>query len=400
MPDLRSGPPAIVAGAGIGGLAAALFLSRAGIPSLVLERRTVLDEAGAGIQLSPNASRLLIALGLGPALTRRAVAPERVDIRDARSGRTIGGIALGASMQERYGAPYWVLHRADLHGVLLDAVRSDPNVTLKVGRAVRGAMEAGDGVAVSVERGASQALETLHAPFVIGADGVRSACRAALGDVRAPVYQGADAWRTTIPVGEAPAFAREPVTGLWLGKGLHVVHYPVCAGRAVNVVAVLAADAPLEDYGTPGEPGRIAARVSRLAGPLRDLVAAAADWRVWSLKDLPAERMARGRIALAGDAAHPVLPYLAQGGAMAIEDAATLASALARQPWDVPAALAAYEGERLARVRRVQDAARGNGRIYHLGAPFTLARNAVIARRGPESMRNAYDWLYGWTPPA
>lgn len=392
--------PTVVAGAGIGGLTAALALARHGIPVTVLERRTVLDEAGAGIQLSPNASRILIDLGLGPALSRQAVEPERVVIRAVGSGRTLGGVALGRHMRERYCAPYWVIHRADLHTLLLDAARSLPNLRLLVGRRVTGVSEEGGQVLATVE-GSNGATDRLSAPLLVGADGVWSAVRGALGNAQAPRYGGYAAWRTTIPLAAAPAAFQTAETGLWLGRDAHVVHYPVAAGRRLNIVVVQRGDKPLDGWAAPGERDELLSRFRRAAEPLRALLATAEEWLVWSLYDMPPpRRWSRGRATLLGDAAHPVLPFLAQGGALAIEDAAVLARLVAAQPQDVPAALRAYESARRARAARVQEGARKNGRAYHMAWPLSLARDAVMRRLGAEGMVARYDWLYGWRPDA
>ncbi len=388
MQPAASDAPAIIAGAGIGGLATALFLARQGISSLVLERRTALDEIGAGIQLSPNASRLLIGLGLGPALARRGFAPERVVIRDAGRGRELGTVALGAEARRRYGAPYYVLQRADLHMILLDAARATPGVSLLVGRALTAARTEGEQVRVEVAR-ASGAAETLHGSFLVGADGLWSATRTAMGDRREPAPAGVTAWRATLPARAAPAFAREAQTGLWLGRRLHVVHYPVSEGELVNLVLVQ--EGPVsEGQAAPILP-------PGLAPALRALVAAASTWTPWPLYDLPAGHIAAGRIALVGDAGHPVLPYLAQGGALAIEDAAVLADALSRDA-SVVSAFEGYDWVRGARARHVQTAARDTGRAYHAGFPLALARNVLIGRLGPVGMLSRLDWLYGWQP--
>ncbi|MDJ1159405.1 FAD-dependent monooxygenase [Chelatococcus sp. SYSU_G07232] len=391
--------PAVVAGAGIGGLTAALSLARRGVAVTVLERRTALEEAGAGIQLSPNASRVLIDLGLGPALARQAVEPDRVVIRAVGSGRTIGGIALGRHMRERYGAPYWVIHRADLHTILLDAARSLPNLRLLVGRRVESLREENGQALVGIAT-ASNGQDVLPASLVVGADGVWSAVRPALGDGRAPQYRGYAAWRTTIARAAAPAAFRDAnETGLWLGPEAHVVHYPVSGGRKLNIVAVLRGDKPLDGWASPGERDQLLHRFRKAAEPLRGLLATAPEWLVWSLYDLPASRRwSRGRATLLGDAAHPVLPFLAQGGALAIEDASVLARELAARPGDVPAALALYEAARRPRAQRVQEGARSNARAYHLAWPLSMARDAVIRRLGPEGMVARYDWLYGWRP--
>lgn len=384
-----------IAGAGIGGLAAALTLSGIGCEVTLVERRTGFDEPGAGIQISPNASRVLIELGLERPLRRIASAPPGVLIRHAGSGHPIGSVALGPFAAKRYGAPYLVVQRADLQTLLLDAVRSR-GIALMMGRRAIAAASDADGASLTLETAAGERT-TMPADLVVGADGIGSALRQALGGP-APAPSGYVAWRATLARGEAPDPTEER-TGLWLGRAAHVVHYPMAQGSRLNVVAILRGAAPLEGWSSPGDPAAIRARFAGHAPPLRGLIAAAEEWRVWSLADIKAGPVARGRIALIGDAAHAVLPFLAQGGALAIEDAAVLAAALAARPLDPAAALRDYARQRLPRIRRVRDAARQNGRVYHLAGPAAWARDLVIARRGAEGMTARYDWLYGWRPP-
>lgn len=390
---MTAGHVAIV-GAGIGGLTAALALATRGWTVTLLERRTGFDEAGAGIQLSPNASRVLIGLGLGPALRRAATEPSRVMIRDLGSGHAIGEVALGRFMRDRFEAPYLVIHRRDLQTVLLDAIRSRPDIRLLLGRKVTDVDDGPNGITLTCDRAGG--AESLRPDVLVGADGVRSTVRRALGDDRAPTYGGFVAWRATCPIEAAPAAAPVAETGLWLGKSGHVVHYPVEGGRLLNIVAFEARATPVEGWAAPGERDTLLKVFERAAPTLRALLEQPREWRLWSLFDLPAKHMARGRVALLGDAAHPILPFLAQGGALAIEDAATLAVALSRPDTLVPAALKDYAAQRLGRAKRVQNAARRNGRTFHAGASLSALRNLAIRRLGPERMAARYGWVYGW----
>lgn len=385
----------LVAGAGIGGLTAALALARAGHSVSVLEKRTRVEEIGAGIQLSPNASRVLIDLGLGPALTRVAGEPERVMIRNGHGGRIVD-MPLGATIRERFGAPYWVVHRADLQTVLLDAVRSEPSIRLLFGRSVKSVDEEGDGVTVPTE--SASGPETHQGRLLVGADGLWSRVAPALGDASEAVFSGYVAWRGTIPTEDAPPPFRRRETGLWLGAGAHVVHYPLRAGKVVNVVAVVGDSNAEPGWSRPGDPQVFRKLFKGWSPELHALFDKVPEWQVWSLFDRPPrEAWVRGRVALIGDAAHPVLPFLAQGGALAIEDAAVLVAKLQAHA-DVQAALTAYEGARRSRARRVQQAARANGRTYHMPLPLSFARDVVIRHLGGEGLLNRYCWLYEWKP--
>jgi salicylate hydroxylase len=384
-----------VVGAGIGGLTAALTLARRGHAITLIERRTGFSEIGAGLQLSPNASRILIDLGFGPALRRVVTEPERVVVRAIRSGREIGQVALGAFMRERFGAPYWVVHRADLQTILLDAVRSEPSIRLIMGRNVERVGDATDRPELTFVTG-SGARETASFDAIIGADGVWSTMRQGLGDGEPPVYRGSIAWRATLERSQVPAELAGNETGLWLGSQGHVVHYPIAGGRLINIVAIEKTSEPVEGWAMPGHGKKLLAHYAAAAPALRRLLAEPPQWLRWSLFDHPVRHLAKGRIALLGDAGHPVLPFLAQGAAMAIEDAATLAAHLGADNPAVPQALSAYERQRLDRTRKVQQAARQNGRLYHAGTLVAFGRNQVMRKLGPEGMTNRYAWLYGF----
>jgi salicylate hydroxylase len=385
-----------IVGAGIGGLTTALALARKGFAVDLIERRGGFSEIGAGLQLSPNASRILVDLGLGAALRRVVGEPERVIIRSIRSGNEIGRIALGPYMRNRYGAPYWVAHRADLQTVLLDAVRSDPKIRLIMGRTVEAVGEAEGGVVLGCvsESGTREALE---AEAVVGADGVWSKIRPVIDPGEKPAFAGHVAWRATLPKAKVPSPLSGNETGLWLGKTGHVVHYPIAGGKLLNVVVIERTNVAVDGWAARGEGVELIRQYTGASPLLLQLLSRDTSWQRWSLFERHPQRIAQGRVALLGDAAHPVLPFLAQGAALAIEDAAKLAEMMTLTD-DLRLAFEMYETERLGRARRVQSEASRNGRIYHLSGPVAFARNVVIGRLGAERMTSRYDWLYGHKP--
>ena len=391
----------LIAGAGIGGLTAALALARVGAEVTVVERADALTEAGAGLQLSPNATRVLARLGVLDAVLASASRPSGIRVRSARGGRTLSLMPLH-SAEARWGAPYLVARRADLQRTLAHAVAAQPAITLELGTTLAGFGTAPSGVVATVAR--RLVKQSIEADALIGADGSRSLVRKRLvgegsGDetLDAPQELGRTAWRALVPAAAAPELLRSGETGLWLGPDAHLVHYSVGGGALVNVVAITrdATEAAPDLWSQPGDAATIAARFSRWHPLARTLIAAAPSWTTWPLYDrAPLPAWSAGPIALLGDAAHPILPFFAQGAAQAIEDAQALADALAGTR-DTSAALAAYASARLARATRVQAASRELGRIYHLAGPAGAARNLAMRLAGPGRLMARYDWVYG-----
>ncbi len=384
----------IIAGAGIGGLTAALALARRGFRVVVLEAAHELAAIGAGIQLSPNATRILQELGAAERLAPHAVAPTGLAVRAAHSGRLIARIGFA-----RRDAPYWAVHRGDLQRALLEAAADHEDIVIRLGVSVADHAQHARGVTVAANASGRNVriMTEEHGIALIGADGLWSAVRQSLGIAESGVHARRTAWRAMIPAEHVAPPWRESAVTLWLGSNAHLVHYPVRGGAAINVVAIVRDTAALGGWSTAGDAAVLAARFAGWSPAARELLAAAPRWRCWSLYALPRlPYWSRGAATLLGDAAHATLPFLAQGGAMAIEDAAELAAQLARRPDDAAQALRAYEAARLPRTARVVREAARTGRIYHLPGPLGLARNLVMRSLGGERLRKRYDWLYDW----
>jgi salicylate hydroxylase len=290
-----------------------------------------------------------------------------------------------------------MIHRGDLQAALLDAARAHPDIGLELGAAVDGCTEGPDGVTVPVLRG--ETLEQVHAAALVGADGLWSRVRALAGKTEAVRFAHRTAWRALVPADAVSPEFRAPTIHLWLGQGSHLVHYPVKAGAMINIVAIAGNERPSDGWSTAASPEEVLGRFApgAWAKPARDLLELPARWLKWPLYDRPPRpHRGRGAVTLVGDAAHPMLPFLAQGAAMAIEDAAVLAGALAKTPDDAAAALRRYEQARAWRTMRVQRAARRNDTLYHLPWPASVARDLVMGAMGNERLLAHYDWIYGW----
>ena len=382
----------LIAGAGIAGLSLALALAARGVASRIIERRNELTEAGAGIQLGPNAMHILRRIGVAERLEPMAGRPSAIIVHDGASGAVLSRLPLGEEIARRHGAPYRVAHRADLQAALLAAARERAEIQLDLGFEVSSWRETAVGVAAQSASGA-EALGHL----MIGADGLWSSVRRVMHPGHPLPYSGKMAMRTVLDgASVSPRFAGL-VTGVWLSRDAHVVHYPVRGDREIAVVAIVDEPIPREGWGTAIEAGFVLGRLRGFSAELLRFLEDGRDWRAWSLYDPPPlPSWSRGRVGLSGDAAHPILPFLAQGGVMAIEDAEVLAAAIAAD-LDTPArALVRYEAARRDRVQRVQDASRRNGKIYHMAGAMGFARDAVLRLAPGSLVMSGYDWLYGW----
>lgn len=382
----------LIAGGGIGGLATALALAKHGISSRLLERRAEFSEEGAGIQIGPNGARILQDIGALARLTETAAKPDALQVRDAMNAHEIAHLPLGNWIAERHGAPYLTAHRQDLHAALLQAARASPLIALEKGAAVEGASQSPSGVSVKLAGG-----RELEGAILIGADGLWSALRSSAFEDGKPKPAGKSAYRTVVPVSQLPRGLTVNDVHIWLTEGAHVVHYPVRAGTEHAFVIIYDDPHAATGWSTPVEAAFVRARAHRLSPSLRVLLEAGQSWRMWSLHELPMPRsLVKGRFALLGDAAHPVLPFLAQGAVLALEDAAVLAQEIAGADGSPSAALERYQDRRRPRALRVQAASRRNGRIYHLGGMLASARDKVLAKAPPALVMRQYDWLYGW----
>ncbi|SOD29634.1 salicylate hydroxylase [Variovorax sp. YR752] len=388
----------LVAGGGIGGLTTALALSKGRHRVDVFEQAAVFGEIGAGVQLGPNATRRLQQLDLGPGLAAIAARPDALVVHSAESGSELARMPLADAMQQRYGAPYFCVHRADLHGLLLDAVRARGTGTLVTGAQIRQVETSDDLVCLS-----STDARAWEGEAIVGADGLWSMVRRQLdcaSAVQPPRVTGHTAWRALIEQSSLPAALRRKQVDVWLGPRLHAVAYPVRGGDWLNVV-VIAESAPAGDARDWDQSSSIAAlkqAMGRSCTGLQSLLDAMPGWRAWSLGDrapmTSAAEMAHERVALVGDAAHPMVPYLAQGAGMAIEDAVALADSLADgRAADVPAAFARYAEARWARNAQVQARARRNGEIFHATGAVRLGRDMAMRLLGAKLLDQ--PWLYG-----
>jgi salicylate hydroxylase len=388
MVTRRDGGIAVVGG-GIGGLAAAAFLRRAGLAATVYEQAPALGEVGAGLVVAPNAARLLRRLPAAAGLERAGVALETGwEFRRWADGSVLFAQHLGTACVGRYGEHTWTMHRADLLQVLHSAL---PPEAIETGRRCTGATQDADGVTLTFSSGPAVRTEVL-----VAADGIHSVLREQVTTASPPRESGLCAWRSLVPAGAAPPLARRPVQTLWLGHRHHLVHYPVRGGELVNVVAFSpATPEAAESWSATGRVEDFAAEFAGWDPRVGQLIAAAGHVGRWSVLDrAPLPRWMNGRIALLGDAAHPMLPFFAQGAGQAIEDAAALAACLVTGSWDPPAALARYEQVRLARASRVQEASRGRLAHHHLpDGPRQQARDAAFASEDPLSHN---DWIYAY----
>lgn len=388
--------PILIVGGGIGGLAAARAMSLTGQPSVLLEQAPEFAEIGAGIQMGPNGFRMLEALGLRSAIDELAVFPDDLIAMDGVSAAEITRIPVGPAFRERFGYPYALVHRADLHRALLDACGEDPIITLRPGTTVDSFDDDGGGVTVRSTGG-----ETFRGKALIGADGLWSSTRQAVVGDGAPRVSGHIAYRAVLPIEAVEERFRRNAMILWAGPRNHLVQYPLRGGKLFNLVAVFHSDRYVQGWDRQGDPDELHHRFAGNCDIVKSLLAKVDTWRMWVLCDRePVKNWSKGNVALLGDAAHPMLQYLAQGACMALEDAVVLARTLAQKDGDFAAAAQQYQQERYLRTGRCQQMARVYGAFYHAEGVARELANGFLSSRSVEDSFNSLSWLYDFDPGA
>ena len=376
----------IVAGAGIGGLVLALCLKREGFDVMVLEQASKLGEVGAGVQISANGARVLHHLGLADRLADVAFTPVRGEMRHWQTGAVLSQRPLGDSSVQRYGYPYYHLHRADLHGILADELEASAPDAIRLGSKVVQFAQTKDGVTVTTQAGGS-----FSGSVLVGCDGIHSTVRSRLFGPDEPRFTGCVAWRATIPTERLPKDHVRPVASNWIGRGGHFVHYYVRRGELVNCVGVFERDAWLaESWSSEGDRNEFLADFDLWHNDIKLLIRNAETCFRWGLFDRdPMPSWSRGLVTLLGDACHPMLPFMAQGAVMAIEDGYTLARCLAVAGENRHAALRHYQHLRRDRTATVQQMSRDNIAFFHNADVDDLEQRL-------DGHRNAHLWLYGF----
>ena len=381
----------LVVGGGIGGLAAALALARLGLRVTLLEQAAEIGEIGAGIQLGPNAFAALDALGVGENARGRAVFTDELIMMDAVDASVVGRFPVGEAFRARFGNPYAVIHRADIHTSILEGVRGSDRIQFRTStKVVRIEQDASSVTAID------QHGQRFTADALVAADGVRSVARELFfGD--APRVSGHVVYRAVVPLADMPRDLQVNAPVVWAGPNCHLVHYPLRGGSEYNLVVTFHSRQQEQWSVTDGSKEEVLSYFQGIHPRPRQLLECPRSWRRWATADRhPIPRWTAGRVTLLGDAAHGMLQYLAQGACMAIEDAVTLAEAMKACALDIDRAFALYEQSRIPRTARVVLSAREMGRLYHADGVERLVRNQLWEGRTPERFYDALQWLYGW----
>ncbi|WP_095589492.1 3-hydroxybenzoate 6-monooxygenase [Actibacterium ureilyticum] len=383
--------PIIIAGGGIGGLAAACGLARKGQRSIVVEQAPKLGEIGAGIQIGPNAFHCFDYLGVGDQARAVAVYIDKLRLMDAQTGEDITAIPLDEPFRERFKNPYAVVHRADLHGVLLDYCQKSDLIDLRTDHKVTGYEQDGSSVTLLLD-----GRDPIKGRALIGAEGLRSPIRAQMIGDGEPRISGHTTYRSVIPTEQMPEDLRWNAATLWAGPKCHIVHYPLKGWKVFNLVVTYHRDVQEAIAGKPVPVEEVAQGFEHIAPRARQIIEHGDNWKLWVLCDRePISNWVDGRVALLGDAAHPMLQYFAQGACMAMEDAVCLAHIFENCD-DVEQGLQAYQSQRRVRTARVQMNSRLIGEyIYHPDDAKAAVRNHVMQGMTPDDWYNQLSWLYG-----
>ncbi len=382
--------PILISGGGIGGLSAALALAQQGRACTVLEQASEFGEVGAGLQVGPNAFRVFDQLGVTEAISEWATFPDSFTLTDAVSTEQIVKMPLGASFRQRFGHPYGLMHRADLHRVLLDACRVQGLIRLKTHSKCVSFEDNGSEVQVDLAEG-----DSLMGSALVGADGLWSVVRQAIVGDGAPRLAGHICYRAIVPIEQIPAQMRSNDMNLWVGPKMHMVLWPMRKGVYSNITVVFHSDRFEEGWDTYGDPEELRERMATLHPSVYEFVMSIKDWRMYVLRDRePIKDWSKGRVTLLGDAAHPMLQYLAQGACMAMEDAVCLASEVSRHKGDLAAAFLAYQQQRYIRTTRIQLTARLYGHVYHASGATADLRNAFLRAKTPAQIFESMAWIY------
>ena len=385
--------PVLIAGGGIGGLAVALGLAQKGIRSILLEKASALGEIGAGIQLGPNAFHAFDYLGVGEAARNMAVYIDQLRLMDALTADEITHIDLGDSFRARFGNPYAVVHRGDLHGVFLRACQNHELIELRVSSEVTGYEQDGSSVTAKLANG-----ERIIGRLLIGADGLWANIRKQVTADGPPRVSGHTTYRSVIPTDQMPEDLRWNAATLWAGPKCHIVHYPLSGWKVFNLVVTYHNDAPEPVAGKPVSEDEVMRGFAHVHERAQSIIRHGTNWKLWVLCDRdPTERWIDGRVALLGDAAHPMLQYFAQGACQAMEDAVCLSHMLANHD-DQSAALDAYRAQRFPRTAQVQLMSRAIGEhVYHPAGDHARIRNAIMSAKSQNEWCDDIAWLYGGT---
>jgi 3-hydroxybenzoate 6-monooxygenase len=382
--------PILINGGGIGGLATALALARHGLDSQVFEQATEFKEVGAGLQIGPNAFRVFEQLGVTDAVSHLASFPDSFTLMDAVTAEPIVQLPLGDRFQRRFGHPYGLMHRADLHRVLLDACRQSGHVQLHTNSKCVAFEDTGDSVDVTLADSS-----TRRGSALVGADGLWSMVRQAIVADGDPRLAGHICYRAIVPIEQLPDDMRMNAMGLWVGPKMHMVLWPMRKGAFSNVTVVFHSDRFEEGWDTYGDPDELHERMAILHPKVRGFVQAVQDWRMYVLRDRePVRNWSKGRVTLLGDAAHPMLQYLAQGACMAMEDAVCLAAQVVSHGDDCAAAFRQYQQLRYLRTARVQLTARLYGFVYHASGATADLRDDFLRSKTPEQVLESMAWIY------